>query len=80
MYTLSYNNKFNLRQRHQLYLVLEEWLHVSTLTGSSSDIFLNQVNETLCTLLGSQLTFTNSRASFLTMNSTGNNIIKTSIV
>jgi len=29
-----------LRQTHQLYLILYEWLHVSTPTGSSSGLFL----------------------------------------
>ena len=42
-----YNKKLNLRQTHQLYLILCEWLHVSTPTGSSSGLILNQVNETL---------------------------------
>ena len=53
---------------------------VSYLIGSTSGLLLNQVIKPLRTLLGSQLTFTNSRASCLTKNCTGKTIINSCIV
>ena len=51
---VQFNNKPNSCQTHQPYLVLQEWPHVSTPTGSSSGPLPNQVNETPRTPLGSQ--------------------------